>query len=766
VAEGGGHRVAVIPLDNISPDPSDAYFADGMTEELIATLSRIAGLRVIARTSAMRFKGAGKTVAEIGRELRVRTVLEGSVRKSADKLRITVQLIDAVSEENLWSQVYDRALEDVFSIQRDIAQRIAKALKVRIAARDQEQLERPATGIVDAYTLYLQGRQRWNLRSEDALHASIQLFERALEKDPRFSLAQSGLSDAYAALALLEFSPPTDAFPKARAAAEKALALDDRSAEAYASLGLVRFQYDRDFAAAERDLRRAVALNPNYPAGHQYLADYLKALGRFDEATAEMRAALELDPLSMAINTGLGHVLYLSREYDRAIEQYRKALELDPKFVLAHLWFGRPYLQKGRFDEAIAEIQQAVTLSGGSTMSLAVLAHALASAGREAEARKILSELLERSKTRYLPSYWIALVYTGFGEDAVALQWLERAYEERSSWLVWIGVEPRFDRLRGTPGFRSLLGRMRLPPGEPAGPTADGTRDRGAMAGLLERLEEIDLDRYRVVGSYTRYDAPVRHALKDLRQKIAAAFDSGAPARDNFLLWGAPGTGKTFFVRESFASLSDGVRLVELNLAELDELGFRAGLADVRNAAGPVLCFVDEVDSKPHESWPYEAMLPGLDLGGSSRWPRVFVLAGSSGASTDAMKSKIAARAKGADLLSRIPNGNEFAIPELSPEDRLIVGIGALRQATRNAGKNVGEIEKLALFYLAVRPELANPRQLRDRITRAVDRLPSSEARFKFDFLFDPGDLGNKEFWVSARSEAPSLINAYIRIGD
>ena len=760
------HRIVVLPLDNISPDPRDDYFADGMTEELISTLSRIRNLRVIARTSAMRFKGSGKSVSEIGRELDVRTVLEGSVRKAGEKLRITVQLVDAASEEHLWSQAYDRALADVFAIQRDIAQRVAKALKVRIAGPDRTQLERPATEVVDAYTLYLQGRYHWNLRTESGLQEAVRSFELALAKDPRFALALSGIADAYAALAVLEFAPPTETFPKARAAAEKALALDDRASEAHASLGLVRFQYDRDFPAAERDLRRAVELNPNYPAAHQFLADYLKAMGRFDEATAEMRSALELDPLSLAINTGLGHVLYLARDYDAAITQYRKALELDPKFVLAHLWFGRPYLQKGMFREAIEEVQQAVSLSGGSTMSLAVLAHAYASAGRENEARKILSELIERSKQRYLPSYWIALVHTGLGEEKLALQWLERAYEERSSWLVWIGVEPRFDRLRALPEFRSLLERMHLTPASPGAPKGGAAEGDLGAGRFLKGLDELRLSRYRVVGGYTRYDESVRQGLKDLRQRIAARFEGTAPVRDNFLLWGAPGAGKTFFVRELASALPEGLKFVELNLAELDESGFRSALAGISSAGAPTLCFVDEVDSKPSESWPYEAMLPALDLGGKAASSRVFVLAGSTGNALEAMKQHISERPKGTDLLSRIPHENEFTVPALSPPDRILVGVGALRQAGRKAKKEIVEVEKLALYFLAVRPELANPRQLRDRMNRAVDRLPSSEERFKFDYLFHPGDLGNKEFWLRARTEVPELINTFVRVED
>ncbi|MCI4347931.1 MAG: tetratricopeptide repeat protein, partial [Thermoplasmata archaeon] len=459
---GKGHRLAVLPLTNISHEAKDEYFVDGMTEELISTLSRIRGLSVIARTSAMHYKGTEKTVAQVGSELGVRSVLEGSVRRSGRKLRIAIRLVDVPTEEDLWSEDYDRELKDVFEIQRDIARRIGRALKLRLLALNDGDLVRNSTAVLNAYDLYLQGRFQWNLRTEASLRRAIGLFELAIERDRTYALAFSGIADAYAQIGWLEFSAPTETFPRARAAAEKAIAIDDHLAEAHASLGFVRFLYERDWGAAAKEFERAIALNPGYPTGHQFYADYLKAMGRFDEAVDEMKRAFELDPLSMAINTGFGHVLYLMRDYDGAIEQYRKALHIDPAFAPAHLWFGRPYLQKGLFDEAISELRRAVELSGGSTISLAVLAHAYASAGNEPEARKILAELLERSRHQYLPSYWIALIYTGLGETDQAMAWLERACDERSSWIVWIKVEPRFDRLRSDPRFVSLLRRMRL----------------------------------------------------------------------------------------------------------------------------------------------------------------------------------------------------------------------------------------------------------------------------------------------------------------
>jgi adenylate cyclase len=476
---GPSHRLAVLPLANISSGARDEYFVDGLTEELISTLSTIHGLRVIARTSAMHYKGTDKTIAQVANELAVGAVVEGSVRKSGRKLRIAVRLVDAATQEDLWSETYDRELKDVFAIQREIAQRIRRALRLRLARREGQGPKVGSTAVESAHDLYLQGRAQWNLRTEAGLRQATRLFEAAIERDRTFALAWCGVADAWAQLGWLEFSAPSVAFPKAREAAERALAIDDRLAEAHASLGFVRFLYDRDWGAAEAELRRAIALNPGLPTGHQFYADYLKAMGRFPEALAEMRAALELDPVSLAVNTGLGHVLYLARDYDSAIEQYGKALRLDPTFGPAHLWFGRPYLQKGEYSKALAEIRLAVDSSGGSTISRAVLAHALASAGKKAEADEILAELLERARAEYLPSYWIALVFTGLGDVDQAMAWLERAYEERSSWLVWIKVEPRFDGLRSDPRFASLLRRMRL-----EGDEADERRSTTAQRSL------------------------------------------------------------------------------------------------------------------------------------------------------------------------------------------------------------------------------------------------------------------------------------------
>jgi len=456
-------RVAVLPFTNISQNQTDDYFADGMTEELIASVSKIKGLRVIARTSVMRYKGADKPIAEIGRELNVGSVLEGSVRKVGDKVRISVQLIETSNEEPRWSQKYDRGISDIFAIQSEIAQNVADALRDQVLGGVPLGSERQATDSTDAYISYLRGRQFWNKRTQADLGRAIKYFEDALKLDGDYAKAYTGLADCYATLALLEFMAPHEAYPKAKEAVASALSLDPKLAEAHTSLGLIRFQYDWDWVGAEQELTQAIEINQNYAPAHHFFADYLKAMGRFDEALAQIEKAQELDPLSLAISTGVGHVLYLSRQYDKAIEQYRKTVELDPTFMATHVWFGRPYLEKGMYSEAISELETAVKLSGESTLALAMLGNGLASAGRTDEALQIIEKLKERASSQYVPSYWMAVIYNGLKDRQEVIAWMRKAFEERSSWLVWSNVEPRFAWLKEDPAFAALLREMNFP---------------------------------------------------------------------------------------------------------------------------------------------------------------------------------------------------------------------------------------------------------------------------------------------------------------
>jgi TolB-like protein/Tfp pilus assembly protein PilF len=453
------HRVAVLPLANISPDTKDEYFAEGMTEELISTLSKIGGLRVIARTSIMQYKGGNKEIAEIGRELKVGTILEGSVRKTANKLRITVQLIDVQTQEHLWSQDYDRELEDVFAIQSDIAQRVAEALRMQLLAGEIRQIEKKATENLEAYTSYLKGRFYWNKRTPEGMEKGVAYFEQAIANDPNYAPGYAGLADCYALLGSGEYGVllPKLAMPKAKAHALKALAIDNTLAEAHAALANVTMVYDWNWLAAEKEFTRAIELNPSYATAHHWYALCLATSGRLEEATAEMKKAQELDPLSLVINLDVGLHFYFARQYDQAIAQYRKTLEMDPNFVLAHLTLGLAYVQKARFEEAIAEFQQAMTLSGESAVVAALLGYAHAASGQKDNARRILDELTERSQQGYIPSYLMALIYTGLGEKENAFEWLEKAYEERSNLLIYLKADPILDSLRSDPRFTTLL---------------------------------------------------------------------------------------------------------------------------------------------------------------------------------------------------------------------------------------------------------------------------------------------------------------------
>lgn len=752
-------RIAVLAFSNISPDPGNEYFADGMTEEIILTLSKISKLHVIARTSTIKYKSQTKSIAEIGKELGVGSIVEGSVRKAGDVIRIAVNLIDANTQEQVWSNQFDRSFQDIFSIQSEIAKKIAASLKVEILQKEKKQIENKATKDLDAYNAYLNGRYYWNLRTEESLNKAIDYFSIALEKDAKYCLAYSGLADSYSALAVLEFQPPSLVFPKAREAAERAIQIDPNLAEAHTSLGLVRFQYDRDWEGAEIEFKKAIELNANYSTAHLFFADYLKAMGRFDQAIEEVKRAQQLDPMSLTINTAFGHVLYLSRQYDLAIEQYKKAIELDPGFLPAHLWFGRPYLQKGMYTEAISEVSKALKLSGESTMALSVMGHVFASAGMMQEARDLALKLKERSKKQYVPSYWIALIYVGLGDKEEAFTWLERAYSERSSWLAWMNVEPRFDPLRSDPRFISLLTRMRL---GPVGVKI--SQDNSDLISLLAGTKRFKLSEYSVVEGYTRFNEQTRNTIKDLKHKIIAGLKLPSAKKENYLLWAPPGSGKSFLVQQIGFTARDHADFVEINLAETDEKKFRDFLGELPIVSKPTLCFIDEVDSQPSASWPYEALLPILEGKSSGGGTLVFILAGSSGATINEFIKTIEARPKGADLVSRIPHENRYSIPALLQEDRILVALMTLMRTAKQMGKTIAEIEKLALYYIALDDHLSNARQLREFAIRCVERLPSSDDRVKYDHLFNPGDEVNKKFWIAAKKEASSLINSFLRV--
>src|SRR2546429_4533437 len=454
-------RIAILPFANISPDPADEYFSDGMTDELIAVLSKIGGLRVVARTSAMRFKGEKTTANRIGQELKIGSLIEGSVRKSKNRVRITVQLIDTQSEEQLWTETYDRELQDIFSVQSDIAQQVANALELRLGVRESSALRQQQTQNPEAYSLYLKGRNRWNLRSESEITRAIKYFEEAIGRDPRYALAYAGLADCYSILGYYGFRRSTAVLPRAKELAEKALSLNDSLAEAHASLCEILMQYYFDWKRAGSELDRAIELNPSYATAHFWLATHYMALGRIDECLAQVGKAVELDPLSMIILTDAGRDLYFAQRYDESIDQYRKSLQVDPDFPIAHKGLAEVYTQKGMHEEALREIEKAIVLSERSIFILDDLGYIYARAGKIDGAMKVLEDLDRLANEQYVPSYGRAVIHAALGDNGEAMAWLEKAYEERS-FLVYLKVDPAFDTLRKEKRLVALLDKMHL----------------------------------------------------------------------------------------------------------------------------------------------------------------------------------------------------------------------------------------------------------------------------------------------------------------
>jgi TolB-like protein/Tfp pilus assembly protein PilF len=453
-------RIAVLPFLNISPDPNDAYFADGLTEELIARLSTISGLKVIARTSIMRFRGTSKSVGEIGKELRAGTILEGSVRKAANRLRVTAQLIDAGSEEHLWVENYDRQLEDVFAIQTEVAQNVADALKTHMLGEERERIERKPTGDIGAYEFYLKGRYYWNERSRDALEKAIKYFEEAIKRDPRFALAYAGLADSYLVLVDHGHLPRSKGFPKAEQAARKALELDETLAEAHISLaGILYLQWD--WRGVEEEFAKSLRSNPNYATAHHWYSIHLLNLGRLDEAIRELKIAEELDPLSPMIHAYAG-VLYLhARQYDIALAELDKALELDPNFEPAHANRVDVYLAKSMFKEALAEWERVLpSIQPLSTATKAYVGSVYAIVGRTEEAKLILRECEEASaheRTEDVNHKALALIHLKLGNKDRALEWLEKTFEARTTTPFLVRLDPFFDEITSGPRFEELM---------------------------------------------------------------------------------------------------------------------------------------------------------------------------------------------------------------------------------------------------------------------------------------------------------------------
>jgi TolB-like protein/Tfp pilus assembly protein PilF len=462
-----GRRVmlAVLPFENLDSNPEQEYFADGMTEEMIAQLGRLnpAQLGVIARTSAMQYKRTTKSVGEIGQELGVDFVLEGSVRRAGQRARITSQLIRVSDQSHLWAESYDRNLDDVLAIQTDCARRIARSLALELLPSQRDAMSRAATHNAAAYEAYLKGRYYWNNRTEDGFRKAMEYFESAIRQDPDYALAYVGLSDVFDLLGLFSMLPPKEAFERARAAANQALNIDPELAEAHISLAYGRFLYEWDWAGAEEEFRLGLRLNPNYVPGHYWFARYLAAMRRFEEAFDHMEQARALDPLSLVVNTYHAWICYFSRDFDQAIERFRRALELDPGFSIASIFLGLALLQKGMPKQAIEALGRGSEASGFHPGAVAALAAAYALDGKKAEARKAMERVQESASQRYVSPYYRALALLALGEKDSALDWLEKACEERSGWLVYLNVEPSIDRLRGDPRFEKLARRVNFP---------------------------------------------------------------------------------------------------------------------------------------------------------------------------------------------------------------------------------------------------------------------------------------------------------------
>jgi serine/threonine-protein kinase len=455
--------LVVLPLVDLRPEPGEEYFADGMTEALITDLAKIGALKVISRTSAMQYKGEDKTPPQIAEELNVDAVVEGSVLRAGDRVRITAQLINAKTDQHLWADSYDRDLGDVLSLQSEVARAVAEQIQIKLTPQEEARLASTRPVDPEAHEAYLKGRHAFSRFSVEGYNRGIQCFNKAIDKDPSCAPAYAGLADCYCYLGFLESAPPRELYPKAKDAVLKSLELDNMLADAHTSLGQIRFMYDWEWGSAKREFQRAIELNPNSAASHLFYAVYLTNLGRVDEAFPEIRRALELDPLSAGASQFLGYSYVVARRYDEAISQLHKTLELDPNFPLAHSTLGIAHFQKGLFDEAIGAFQQALNIAGDTPYFSAWLAQAFAKSGKRDEARTIFQELQALSKERYTSSVYFAWVCLALGETDQAFEWLEKAYDERATELTWTPSAPGFDPIRADPRFQDILRRMNFP---------------------------------------------------------------------------------------------------------------------------------------------------------------------------------------------------------------------------------------------------------------------------------------------------------------
>ena len=463
--------LAVLPFANLSGDAARDFLAEGMTVELIGRLMKIAALRVVSRTSVMAYRGVSKPLREIARELDVDWVVEGAVLQSSHKVRISVHLIECATERQLWAEAYERDLCDVVALQSEVATGVARQIRVSVTAPEQRRLTTSRPVDPDSYDAYLRGRHFLDKRVREGLTRAVDYFRTALDRDPTYAPAHAGLADAYALLGTVGYDvlPPHDAMPRARAAAGRAVELDPTMAGAHASLGYIALSYEWDGTSAEQHFQRSVALDAGYATAHLWYGHYLFARHRLEDAMTAMRRALELDPLSVPCNLGVGWSLYYARRFDEAIAHYRKTLEItpDPPMVLYEL--GLSHQNRGQFDEALAVYRRGYDLSRGEAASVMLLAHIFAVMGRHPDARRHLGELEDLSRRQFVPSLYMAFVHVGLGNHDDAFAWFDKAYEERSNYLVYLGVEPALDGLRSDPRYVRLMRRIGLGTSEQRG---------------------------------------------------------------------------------------------------------------------------------------------------------------------------------------------------------------------------------------------------------------------------------------------------------
>ena len=455
------HSLAVLPFVNVGPDASADYLCDGITESIIASLSQLSQLRVMAYSTVFRYKGMNVDPRDVGQGLGVHSIVTGRVLRLNGKLTITTELVDVMTGFQLWGEHYDREPSDLLIMQHEIAREISENLRLRLTGEQKRLLAKRHTDSTEAYHLYLQGRYNWNKRTPSGTAKAVDYFEQAIRLDPHYALAYAGLADSYNLMAGNSGLPPRETFPKAKAAALKALEMDNTLAEAHTSLSLVRYLFDWEWAAAEQGFQRAIELNPNYATAHHWYGEYLVLSRRFDEGYQELIQARELDPLSLPINADIGQYYFFTRQYERAIEQLNRVFDLEPNFVRALALLGWTFEQMERFDEAIAKFEQATALSGSRTLIVAGLGHAHAVSGNRAEAVKILEALKEQASRLYVSPYEIAVIHAALDENERAFDCLEQACDDHSVWLSWLEVDPRLDTLRADVRFHNLLARVR-----------------------------------------------------------------------------------------------------------------------------------------------------------------------------------------------------------------------------------------------------------------------------------------------------------------